>query len=589
MNVSNSLRIEKLEDRTPLVGDIDTAIAPGLGSRTASYSLGDTPTDNPHILVSGSIAGTPYTVKAPLAGGRLIGDAPIVPAEFADAVFAANGYSERGIDTTGRQQKVNFIPGATSAGDIALFNPNGGLEKSYPIMGEISILHETPFMHGLINETSGSQKLLLDGDRIFDIPETVKVEAILKALTGETMLTLAGTNTLTGKPTILNYNLDTGAFLQPVDIELAPGVTGSIKGITRAADASGVPVAIVEAYGLLPGNVPVVGSVSISTGAIEVFGPSNGGKVISEMGITVYQGEGDWLVYVGSRTASNLTGLLRGVPIPLSGILSDGGFGDTKVNDVTSVITDGFGRLYLVSDIEVDGFQMTSIISVFESAPLNNKQLPLDTDNDTTISPLDVLVIVNEINKSTSQGNNYSLATVGANNLTADDRFFPYLDADGDGTISPLDVLAVINFINQRGAGGEGEGVNYQQIVDQTGATQEREAELLIAPSLNYDFQNTIDDLNERRLKTNGALGRFQVLSLPRGFLTSANDNQTQSSMRAAADGLGNDQSVEQADVLSKVFSEISIDSEFLLDQQVAGRFDHALSDKVLSDLATSS
>ena len=509
----SSLRIEKLEDRSYLAGNITTAIVPGLGSDTASFSLADAPTGNSYILVSGNTAGTPYTARAPLtSSGELVGIAPVEPA-LADAVFG--NYAEPGIDTTGRQQKVNFIPGATLAGDIALFNLNGGLEKSYPIKGEISLLHETPLLFGLIQETSGRQKLLLDGDRIIDIPQAINIEAILKPLSGETLLTLAGKNTLTGKPTVLKYNLDTAAFLQPVDIELAPGVTGTVKGITRAADASGAPIALVEAFGLLPGNAPIVGSVSLSTGVIKVLGPSNGGKVIAEMGVTVYQGDGDWFVHIGSRTMSNLTGLPRAVPIPLSGLLSNGGFGDTTVNDVTSVITDGFGRLYLVSDIEVDGFKMTSIISVFERAPLNNKLLPLDTDNDTTVSPLDVLVIINHINARTTQGNDYSLATVGANNLTADDRFFPYLDADADGTISPLDVLVVINFINQRGggAGGEGEGVDYQQIVDQTGATQERVAELLIAPSLNYDFLNTIDELNERRSKNNAAHGRFQVLS----------------------------------------------------------------------------
>jgi hypothetical protein len=53
----------------------------------------------------------------------------------------------------------------------------------------------------------------------------------------------------------------------------------------------------------------------------------------------------------------------------------------------------------------------------------------MDTDRDTSVSPLDVLVVINSINTG---GGRYS---------------FDY-DVDRDGNISPLDVLIVINFLN---------------------------------------------------------------------------------------------------------------------------------------------
>jgi RHS repeat-associated protein len=61
----------------------------------------------------------------------------------------------------------------------------------------------------------------------------------------------------------------------------------------------------------------------------------------------------------------------------------------------------------------------------------------LDVDNDNSVSPLDVLVVINAIN----QGNIGPFETINV----ADGY---YLDADGDGQLSPLDVLAIINYLN---------------------------------------------------------------------------------------------------------------------------------------------
>ncbi len=68
-----------------------------------------------------------------------------------------------------------------------------------------------------------------------------------------------------------------------------------------------------------------------------------------------------------------------------------------------------------------------------------NPAEPLDVNNDTFISPLDALLILNEIN------------LVGAHQLDAsggDALPPPYLDPSGDGFVSPLDALLVINQLN---------------------------------------------------------------------------------------------------------------------------------------------
>ncbi len=73
---------------------------------------------------------------------------------------------------------------------------------------------------------------------------------------------------------------------------------------------------------------------------------------------------------------------------------------------------------------------------------------PNDVNNDSIISALDALLIINEINAG------------GARDLRGSNvPFPPYVDVTGDNLISGIDVLQVVNYINAHGGGsGEGEG-----------------------------------------------------------------------------------------------------------------------------------
>jgi large repetitive protein len=79
-------------------------------------------------------------------------------------------------------------------------------------------------------------------------------------------------------------------------------------------------------------------------------------------------------------------------------------------------------------------------------APFHNYLMPHDVDGDYRISPLDALIVINQLN------------TAGSGSLQ--DRTPPsnrsgLIDTDGDNTLSPLDALTVINSLN----GGEGETI----------------------------------------------------------------------------------------------------------------------------------
>lgn len=76
----------------------------------------------------------------------------------------------------------------------------------------------------------------------------------------------------------------------------------------------------------------------------------------------------------------------------------------------------------------------SSVIHVSPATTVRENWLTaLDSDRDNSVSPLDVLVIINQLNSRTGAGDvPYRLA----------------LDVDRDGAITPLDVLSVINYLN---------------------------------------------------------------------------------------------------------------------------------------------
>jgi hypothetical protein len=102
-----------------------------------------------------------------------------------------------------------------------------------------------------------------------------------------------------------------------------------------------------------------------------------------------------------------------------------------------------------------DGEVEDYVINVVNNA-YQNPRNQFDVSNDTFVSPIDVLQIINYLNRnpgtiSTQLPINPSTAVP------------PYVDVNGDSFVTPLDVLLVINEINLRSApraagGGEGEG-----------------------------------------------------------------------------------------------------------------------------------
>jgi len=81
-----------------------------------------------------------------------------------------------------------------------------------------------------------------------------------------------------------------------------------------------------------------------------------------------------------------------------------------------------------------------------EPSRWQNPVLNEDVDNRGSVDPLDVLTLVNEINRA------------GSRSLEGTPEVAPFFDVNGDRSIGPIDVLLVINYINQNRFGGGGEG-----------------------------------------------------------------------------------------------------------------------------------
>ncbi len=77
-------------------------------------------------------------------------------------------------------------------------------------------------------------------------------------------------------------------------------------------------------------------------------------------------------------------------------------------------------------------------------APFHNSLMPHDVDGDYRISPLDALIVINDLN---------AVGSGSLSNRTPPSTRTGLIDTDGDNTLSPLDALTIINSLNS----GEGE------------------------------------------------------------------------------------------------------------------------------------
>lgn len=150
--------------------------------------------------------------------------------------------------------------------------------------------------------------------------------------------------------------------------------------------------------------------------------------------------------------------------------------GFTGTTKLQYVISDSEGLASNVADVTV-----RVVASLYQNP--NNKY---DVNDDSFVSPIDVLVVVNLIN---AQG-----PSVPVDGLPGPPD---YVDVNGDGNVDPIDVLELINFINSGGNDGEGEGawvvgIQAAPPVEMVRAAESRNAAVQQAAILNDVLESAV-------------------------------------------------------------------------------------------------
>ncbi len=105
-------------------------------------------------------------------------------------------------------------------------------------------------------------------------------------------------------------------------------------------------------------------------------------------------------------------------------------------------------RLLQTEQLEIrtvmDGAAAAAIVN-----PFHNAWYPADVNADYSVTPLDALIIINELNASGPR----QLGVGGTPGATGEQSSSPLIDVDGDGYLNPLDALLVINHLNAEAEG----------------------------------------------------------------------------------------------------------------------------------------
>ncbi len=113
-------------------------------------------------------------------------------------------------------------------------------------------------------------------------------------------------------------------------------------------------------------------------------------------------------------------------------------------------INNYLGTSFRTASVVAFGAETSTLQIETNTQPYYNASIPADVNGDRSVSPVDVLILINELKKS---GSNVPLNAMAA----PVDSPTMYFDTDGDQFLSPIDVLLVINELNKRSNIAEGE------------------------------------------------------------------------------------------------------------------------------------
>ncbi len=162
--------------------------------------------------------------------------------------------------------------------------------------------------------------------------------------------------------------------------------------------------------------------------------------------------------------------------------------------------------------------------------PWQNKNWALDVNNDGSLTSLDVLLVINALNRVE--------LCLGHASCRGKFRF---VDVNGDRYLTPLDALILINVLNRMGGGNgnvppnDGSGTPTKRSAEGEQATVPSSSKLSSSAARSYPDHNSGQFLGRRPLSIGVLTKPFQqtVLDLPRV----GPDNETIDGLQSSCDG----------------------------------------------------
>lgn len=105
----------------------------------------------------------------------------------------------------------------------------------------------------------------------------------------------------------------------------------------------------------------------------------------------------------------------------------------------------GLGRVLDNSEVVFGTDTLTVNGAVTGTAPFMNPSNPLDVNADSIVSPVDALLIINELDN----GGGVLTGSISRNNFGAPNALPSYIDTNGDNILSPVDAVLVINELDR--------------------------------------------------------------------------------------------------------------------------------------------
>jgi hypothetical protein len=164
-------------------------------------------------------------------------------------------------------------------------------------------------------------------------------------------------------------------------------------------------------------------------------------------------------------------------------------------------------------------------ISVGSSSTLQNQSLPQDVNNDGDVSPIDALLVINQISRIAPESE--AVAAQGVTGVTASQYF---TDVNGDNLTTALDALQVINYL--------------KRMSDSKGSS-EQVALLAESPATDSGSQSSTDDV----------FASLGVSTSSEKIVSIGTGGQSIASALPLVDGIADD---EDEDVLSVLADDVS-------------------------------